>query len=441
MNIREILLVTGMMFTAGCGGSSGSSGNEATPAEAEAIPSEAQTEAEAKPATEVDAFKATIYPILRAHCQNCHSEVNPQGPTFAASKPEDGLKALYETKKINVDNPEKSRLVLKPTEGHNCWTTCPENSREILDAVKGFFEKVKTTATPEKLLVTASMKISDGNTSEKTSEGGMSFVYEAESGMRSGLMISNTEATASDGTYIYTKKDAAPIKNLQDPDAQPSDASVIYSFNIQTAADYSLWVRGRADEGTSDSFYVRVNGQLADTGTTPRGLWNGFVPLNNQFTWSKAPVALNLAPGVTTITFDRRELGAQLDVIALTTNPNFDGSDSQPVSSNASLSFNLEKILGVEAAFVVDIIELTADSYMLSSPRIIVKSGKLHIKSPKILVNGVYQPHHNAFNMIDKKVSAPGAELGSMTMIVVREHPTPAEDDFSFSFESLEVTK
>jgi hypothetical protein len=62
------------------------------------------------------------------------------------------------------------------------------------------------------------------------------------------------------------------------------------------------------------------------------------------------------------------------------------------------------------------------------------------VKAPKFLVNGAYQPHHNAFNSVDLEISAPGGPVSDQTMIVVRELQAPAEDKFSFTFEELVLT-
>jgi hypothetical protein len=388
----------------------------------------------------VTIFEDTVYPLLRTNCATCHSEVRPQGPEFAASDVEVAYRVIFEAQKINVAYPEKSRISVKVAEGHNCWHECAEDASALNTAVKEFLAAAKLEAPPETDKVTAQLTLSGAVGENQMIADGRTFIVEAETAQLSGLMIKNNDPLqASGGEFIYTMKNAALVNNLMG--TPTGDATATFTFNLTNAGTYFLWVKGRGIDDTSDSVFLRVNGALAATGGMAPGVWNALRTNGNAFAWIQAPVQLNLAPGPNTITFERRELGTELDMVALTLEPTFTGEAVGPISTTKSLTFDLESILGTPGAkFLIDIVEQTEDSYKVFNARITIADRKIRVKAPKILVNGAYQPHHNAFNSVDLEISAPGGPVSDQTMIVVRELQAPAEDKFSFTFEELVLT-
>lgn len=441
--VNSILLGTVLVACLShCGGNSGKSASSPVltgPKVAEEVGSGDATATPPvthEPAVEV--FEDTVYPLLRTNCVSCHSEVRPQGPEFAASDVEVAYRVIFEAQKINVAHPDKSRISVKVSEGHNCWHECAEDAKALSDAIVEFLTAAKLEAPPETDKVTTQLTISGavGDTPQIVADG-RTFIVEAETAQLSGLMIKNNDPLqASGGEFIYTMKNAALVNNLMG--TPTADGTATFTFNLTNAGTYFLWVKGRGIDDSSDSVFLRVNGALAATGGMAPGVWNGVRTNGNAFVWIQAPVQLNLAPGANTITIERRELGTELDMVALTLEPTFTGEAIGPISTTKSLSFDLETILGLPGAkFLVDIVEQTEDSYRVFNARVTIADKKLKVKAPKILVNGAYQPHHNAFNSVDLEISAPGGPVSDQTMIVVRELQAPAEDKFSFTFEEL----
>ena len=74
------------------------------------------------PVTQQAAFEATLYPLLidtANFCVNCHAA--GQDPTFAAADPTVAYNAIVSQQKVNLSNPELSRVYLRPKdERHNC---------------------------------------------------------------------------------------------------------------------------------------------------------------------------------------------------------------------------------------------------------------------------------------------------------------------------------
>ncbi|MGD8567816.1 MAG: LamG domain-containing protein [Gammaproteobacteria bacterium] len=92
-------------------------------------------------------FRDNLFvPILRQRCSNCHSEgavqAQRQQPYFAqtvATVDEDvdsAFAALVDNHKIDINNPEISRLYLRlAQDSHNCWSDCDANAQEMLNAI------------------------------------------------------------------------------------------------------------------------------------------------------------------------------------------------------------------------------------------------------------------------------------------------------------------
>ncbi len=87
-----------------------------------------------------NSFEKTIYPLVTAHCSNCHYEeglVQQQSPFFANTV---DVESAYQAArpKINIDLPSDSRLVQRLLEQHNCWDDCTDNAAEMQAAIEAF---------------------------------------------------------------------------------------------------------------------------------------------------------------------------------------------------------------------------------------------------------------------------------------------------------------
>ena len=117
-------------------------------------------------------FANTVYPVLDEYCSGCHSSGEGQNPFFA----DPDIVAAYEAAKpkMNLDAPENSRFVkkLQPAnpglppeqrgEGHNCWTDCADNAREMEAAIRLFANGVDPTVVDANLVVSKAMHLTDG---------------------------------------------------------------------------------------------------------------------------------------------------------------------------------------------------------------------------------------------------------------------------------------
>lgn len=108
-------------------------------------------------------FGATVYPILEDYCTACHSSAAsaPQQPFFA----DPDLATAYDAAKpkIDLDDPDNSRLVLRLREEfHNCWSDCAANSAEMQAAIEAFQAQVAPTSVDPSLVVSKALALYDG---------------------------------------------------------------------------------------------------------------------------------------------------------------------------------------------------------------------------------------------------------------------------------------
>ena len=86
-------------------------------------------------------FSNTVYPVLAAYCQGCHSSGSAiQQSPFLAEEPDDtgSVAVAYDAvkQKIDLDEPANSRLYVRLSEEfHNCWSDCSSDAAEMLSAI------------------------------------------------------------------------------------------------------------------------------------------------------------------------------------------------------------------------------------------------------------------------------------------------------------------
>lgn len=113
-------------------------------------------------------FQNTVYPLLAAYCQGCHSSGSAiqQSPFFAEPPDSAGsVAAAYDAvkQKIDLDDPANSRLVLRlGEEFHNCWDDCTANSAEMLTQIQAFATPIVPDAVNPALVFSKALTIFDG---------------------------------------------------------------------------------------------------------------------------------------------------------------------------------------------------------------------------------------------------------------------------------------
>ena len=194
-------------------------------------------------------FSNTIYPLLTAHCSSCHyaeGSSQQQAPYFA--NPVDVEAAYIAAKaKINVDNPENSRLVTRLLEAHNCWTDCGSKNEstgvidgdagDMLEQITLFAAAITPTAVDTTLITSKALTMQDGIIASGGSR------HEAN-------LIARWEFKTGSGNAAYDSSGIEPSVNL----------TLAGSYNWMSS--YGLDFSGggaRADTQTSRKLYNFIN--------------------------------------------------------------------------------------------------------------------------------------------------------------------------------------
>jgi hypothetical protein len=90
-----------------------------------------------------ETFQQTLYPLLRSHCQSCHSsDSQQQVPLFAdpdVARALDGALMFSwsgDGDRWSITDPEASSLVqVLSAERHHCWSDCSANASEMLATI------------------------------------------------------------------------------------------------------------------------------------------------------------------------------------------------------------------------------------------------------------------------------------------------------------------
>jgi len=115
-------------------------------------------------------FSTTVYPLLDQFCSECHSTSSAlqQSPFFAEGPSNDAaaVAIAYEAAKpkINLDDPDLSRLVLRlRDEFHNCWTSsCANDANAMQAAIETFAAGVPLASVDPALVTSKALSLYEG---------------------------------------------------------------------------------------------------------------------------------------------------------------------------------------------------------------------------------------------------------------------------------------
>ena len=157
--------------------------------------------------------------------------------------------------------------------------------------------------TPSSISTASTPSSNSGTTSVATLES-VNAEIEAEDGTMSKSMERASDNSASSGMYVWV------------PEGGGSGGTATFTFDASRDGNYIIWARVLAPNGSSDSFFVSMDGK-ADS------LWD--VAPSSSWTWDKVnnrdgadPVVYYLKKGTHTLLIKQREDGAKLDEFIIT---------------------------------------------------------------------------------------------------------------------------
>ena len=85
---------------------------------------------------QVTSFETTVYPVLRANCENCHGGSGPGAPQIAHPDSATAWSATVDNQKVNFSDPAASRLVRRlASDFHHCWSDCATDAGVMLNEI------------------------------------------------------------------------------------------------------------------------------------------------------------------------------------------------------------------------------------------------------------------------------------------------------------------
>jgi hypothetical protein len=391
-------------------------------------------------------FKANLYePLLQPYCQECHAS------TFVDSNVEKAHLVFLDRAELDsFAGVEQSFAVAKMKLAHNCWEgstkTCVDTMTNKMNLwlkdleANGFKPKpvVYPNATGEIMLASAAPI-----TLAIPPEYAFGGVDKAT------LVAPFTMATDDvDGAIkaYATSPAAARINNAPGAAVQ----GIKFNLDVKTAGTYFVWARVKTDADASNEFFVRPNNGAAVAFIAPvtgKDTWKWaqmMIVANNANTAN--PFTFNVAaPGAIPVDVLVREGAAKINQLVITTKPDFNGD--QFIRTFMDITVPL-KVPGVEGASIVATVwENTVEEGKRSlgvKELKIVSPVPLHVKGIYPLINGLYNPNHGTYTLVDTVAGGPDT-----TKAVISTGGSTATtwladlkvDKISFAFDLIEVAK
>lgn len=396
-------------------------------------------------------FKANLYePVLEPYCQECHRS------TFGDTNIEKAHLAFLERAKLEAFvGVEQSFAVDKMKHAHNCWegTTkaCVDTMASKMNLwlkdleANGYKPKpvVYPNATGEIMLATAAPITLTIPTDY------------ASAGITGATLTGYTMATDDvDGAIKNYATSPAAARAAAAPNAAtPAVPFITFTLDAKVAGTYFVWARVKTAADTSNELWVSPTAGAAFQSfispVTGADTWkwsqmfqaaaNATVPTANPFTFNVA------APGPIQLRVAQREGAVKINQIVITTKPDFNGDQFTRTFMDITVPL---KVAGVEGAKIVATVwENTVEEGKRSlgvKELKIVSPVPLRVKGIYPLINGLYNPSHGTYTLVDTVAGGPDA-----TKAVISTGGSTAStwladlkvDKLSFAFDVIEVAK
>ncbi len=380
-------------------------------------------------ANSVQAFKDTVYQITTARCASCHG--TSQSPLHASSNLQIAHDAIVNNSKIDFNNPENSRMVLKlKNDRHNCWSDCNANATEMLNKINEWKLLMPVAQNTQVTGLTTKDTLSFSQILDPKNQSSQDTIYVmAESGS---LKMPMALSTLNNTTFITIPEAGAAAKASTATDS----GSASYSIRVNTSDYYKIFLLVAAPDTGSDSIFVKAaNSEYKEFHTG----------VSANFTWKEVKHTTGNIESIFYIPADKeyqlelkqREDGIKISKIAISSDPMFSPMGTE-VSNKATISIPISDISKVANSFFeIDVEDFDSFSYKFTNPKIKTPQN-LKVKNLKILVNKSFNPQHSTFTIVNKTVTSTDSLLSPYSMIVLKDKGNDA-DYFSFSFEVLEA--
>ena len=446
------------------------------------------------PMTDVAAFQATLYPLLRDAnnlCVGCHGV--SQIPTFAVADVMTAYTVITTQQKVNLVNPDLSRVYLRPSvDRHNCGATagCDRIAADFLAAIRAWAGQQPSTPPPtQQTLMSAVTSFdaavaggsgrADGNLIAmfKFDEGTGNMTFDSSgAGTRIALAITGMEwvdgglknvsgsaiATAADSKKLYdmitpTGKYSVEAWIKPDNTAQTGPARIVsYSIDTgtrnfmlgQNATTYRFRNRTAVSNVNGDPFLEVTAPQVAtelthvvltfDPATGRKVYVNGVLAATETAPTTLAWTADQRLVIGNEVTNDRLWLGT-FEMVAIH-NKTLSATEVQQnfaagAGDYVTLQFDVTSALGATARVDMLAKQLDDASYVFAKPAFVGPTGT-KVKNIRVAVNDTVPVAAQTFRRVDTTVLGSGAVLSPLGAVIPLAKG-PAMDKFHLEFEAL----
>jgi hypothetical protein len=446
------------------------------------------------PMTDVAAFEQTLYPVLRDpanFCVGCHGAV--QIPTFAVDDVVTAYNVIISQQKVNLDNPEMSRVYLRPAvDRHNCGgdASCDVVASDVLAAIQDWVQqrpasdpsqqKLSSSKTSLAAGIASSAARADGNlialfdfdegagdmTFDTSGVGAaMALQIEGMEWVQGGLknISGKAQASLADSQKLFDMITAAGAFTIEawlipEDTAQDGPARIVSYSSSTTERNFMLgqnaiYYRFRNRSSASDangeigleSLTQDVTTELQHVVVTFDSGIGRKIYVNAQLSAEEnAPATLDwsndqifvLGNEVT----DNRVWKGVFQLVAIHSKALSAAEVQQNFTAGAgeflTLQFDVSDILGNAARIDMLATQLDAAGYVFARPVFVSAATGIRVKNIRIAVNDSVPVAAQAFRRIDTTVLQPGTQLSPLGAVIPVAQ-SPEADQFHLEFEIL----
>lgn len=381
-----------------------------------------------------EAFSSSVYQLTRTHCVACHTTTQPVHASPSLVKAHNAVISQF---KVNFANLPASRIVAKiRDENHHCWGDCASNAQEMLAALKVWHEAIKESAPAPTTPVdtdyvtsqTRALEIELNDSSNPLKSNSVNVPVDTAT--RTAPMVMGSDI---DGSFIWVPEMGQASLGATATNAGRAN----FSFRVPVTGSYTIWMLSKALTTNDNSYYITV--PTASPAVNARS-WDSGNAVSSQAIWRKVTGNnFNLSAGNHTMELRQREDGFKIYRIIVTSDTTFSGIEVDDFFG-VTLEFDVGSKVNVPgASFKIDVTDYDLYSYKFSNPRMLTPGPNLLVKGIKLLLNGVWNPQHSTYTLVDRVVTGSDGKLSDFSMLALKDQGSSV-DKVSFSFEKLEVT-
>jgi hypothetical protein len=478
----------------GAGGGAAGDGTTPPPPDQTPPPVDPNAPPATPPMSDVAVFQQTLHPVLRDagnFCVGCHGAT--QIPTFAVADATTAYNVITTQQKVNLDNPELSRVYLRPgVDRHNCGAdmSCDAIAASVLAGIRAWAQQRPTMPPPtQQTLLSSKTSFAAGSAGSTRADGNLVAKFDfsegsgtttvdssgvgapitltidgmewVEGGLRN--VSGKAQANATDSRKLFDmiapggaftiEAWITPANTTQAGPARIvsySSGTATSNFQLgQNAGRYRFRNRTAASNANGDPF---LEAATPDVAAALQHVVLTFDPAVGRKTYvdgalsaqETAPTTLAWANNQTfvlgnEVTNDRLWQGV-FDLVAIHNKALSAAEVQQNFAAGpgefVTLTFDVSSILGTQGNIEMLAARLDDASYVFARPTYVGAMTGVRVKNIRIAVNDTVPVAAQSFRRIDTVAMASGTQLSPLGAVIPLAQG-PDIDQFHLEFEAL----